>query len=693
MINSNKFKTISCLHTYPGRSYHLIVRLIKIHLLAINSGINNNSTKHTMKLFKLYLLFTCCVLMAIQSSPAQDRKIDSLLSRLNTDKADTNKVKDLYRLCNEYRLTGDYETGLTYGKQAVSLAQNLKFKRGVASSYNNMGIIYMFQNNFAEAMTCYESALKIYKEDKNNTGVAKAYGNMSGIYMYLGNYPEALKINFATLKMQEESKDTSGMASRHNNIGQLFLYQKKYPEALKYFATALKLYESVNDKEGMAIVINNMGIVYMDQHNYPEALKNYIAASKIYEETENKSGLASSFNNIGIIYDKLGNYQESLKNALAGLDLNEKTGNEDGIAASLINVGILYTKLHKPKDAGIYLMKGLELSKKNGSIQRIGNAYSGLAVLDSSIGDFKAAYRHYYSYVVYRDSLINEETKQKSMQSSMQYDFDKKEAATKIENDRIVLELEGQNKLQQQKQFFMIIFIIVFIILMLVLLFFAKRAYDNKKKYSEVLSKENEHKELLLREVHHRVNNSLQMISSLLSIQADTTENEEIKEYLLKSENRIHAMSTMHHLLHMGSSKLEVNINAYLGEIVNFYSKVLESKPGIKLNVNIPSINFHTKTALPLALLMNELLTNSIKYAFPNNEGIITISLAKTENDQWIFKLSDNGIGYNVGDDGGKGTSLGLSLVRLMSRQIGGKTDINHQNGTSFELTFRETTE
>lgn len=643
-----------------------------------------------MKFINLYLFLSCFVLWHKQPLLAQSSKTDSLLARLKTDKNDTNKVKDLYRLCNEYRLTGDYETGLTYGKQAVSLAESLKFKRGVASAYNNMGIIYMFQSDFVEAMKCYETSLTIYKEAGNNDGIAKAYGNMSGIYMYLGNYPEALKINFAALKLQEEVKDTSGIASRHSNIGQLYLYQKKYREALNYFNTALKLYTSVNDKEGMAIALNNAGIAYMNQGNNQEALKNYQEASVIYKEMENKYGMATSFNNIGIIYDRLGNYPEAIESYLAALNINEKDGNEDITASSLINLGVIYTRLHKSKDARMYLMKALQLSRETDNLQTMSSAYSNLGILDSSVGDYKGAYRNYQKAIIYRDSLNNEETKQKTLQSSMQYEFDKKEAATKAENDKVVLKLEGENELQKQKQRFMVIFIVVFALLMLVLLFFAKRAYDNKKKYSEVLSKENEHKELLLREVHHRVNNSLQMISSLLSIQADTTENEEIREYLLKSENRIHAMSTMHHLLHLGNSKLEVDISAYLGEIVKFYSRVLETKPGIRLQVGIPSVNFHTKTALPLALLMNELLTNSIKYAFPDNKGTITISLAKTTGNKWIFKLSDDGIGYNEGDVGGKGTSLGLSLVKLMSRQMGGTFKTDSQNGTSFELTFSE---
>jgi two-component sensor histidine kinase/Flp pilus assembly protein TadD len=641
-----------------------------------------------MKSINLYLFFTCFVVLAIQPLLAQNTQIDSLLSRIKTDKADTNKVKDLYRICYEYRLTGDYEKGLAYGKQAAILGQSLKFKNGIAGAYNNMGVIYMFQSNFSEAMKCYETSLTNYREANNKSGVATAYGNMSGIYMYLGNYPEAMKINFAVLKIREESKDTVGIASRNNNIGQLFLYQKKYPEALAYFDKALKLYGAINDKEGMAIVLNNTGIVCMDKGNYPEALKNYLAALKAYEETQNKDGMASSYNNIGIVYDDLKNYPEALKNYSEALTIYEEIGADEGLAASLINLGITHTKLHQPKDAAANLIKGLQLSMKTGNIQKVSTAYANLAVLDSSMGDYKAAYRHYKQSVLYRDSVVNEESKQKTLQSSMQYDFDKKEAATKAENDRIVLKLESENKLQTQKQLFMIVFIVVFALLMLVLLFFARRAYDNKKKYSEVLSKENEHKELLLREVHHRVNNSLQMISSLLSIQADTTENEEIREYLLKSENRIHAMSTMHHLLHLGNSKLEVDISAYLGEIVKFYSRVLETKPGIQLQVDIPSINFHTKTALPLALLMNELLTNSIKYAFPDNEGIIVISLTKINPGQWLFKLADNGIGYKEGDVGGKGTSLGLSLVKLMARQMGGTVKANHENGSSFELTF-----
>ena len=283
--------------------------------------------------------------------------------------------------------------------------------------------------------------------------------------------------------------------------------------------------------------------------------------------------------------------------------------------------------------------------------------------------------------------MINAEVKNKSLQVSMQYEFDKKEVATKFEHDKVVLKLEDENKLHKQQR----LFLVGFIVLALILLFFAKRAYDTKKKYAEVVSKENEHKEILLQEVHHRVNNSLQMISSLLSLQADNTTNSEVKEYLIKSENRVHAMSAMHELLHEGNTQLQVDISKYLNRVLDFYKKVLETKPHIKLDADIPTVTFHSKIALPLALIVNELITNAIKYAFPDDkEGIIQITLATLEGNtnQWKLKINDNGVGLSEEKNAIRENSLGLRLVHIMVKQLGGTLNITTQKGTCFEIVF-----
>ena len=132
-------------------------------------------------------------------------------------------------------------------------------------------------------------------------------------------------------------------------------------------------------------------------------------------------------------------------------------------------------------------------------------------------------------------------------------------------------------------------------------------------------------------------------------------------------------------------------MNTYLGEVLSFYNNLLESKPDVKLHFDIPSVLFHTKTAMPLALILNELITNSLKYAFPENQGEIEVSLKRSGNEnEWIFAVNDNGVGFDANKVPSDSGSLGLSLVNLMTRQIEGKVISSSIKGTSTEIRFHQ---
>ncbi|MBI4946890.1 MAG: tetratricopeptide repeat protein, partial [Bacteroidetes bacterium] len=174
----------------------------------------------------------------------------------------------------------------------------------------------------------------------------------------------------------------------------------------------------------------------MNQGNYPEALKNYFASLKIYEELKDKKGIAMSYNNIGIIYRNQGNYPEALKNYFASLKIFEEIGDKDGIARCFINLGTLYIKLHKNPESQDYLNKALVLSKEIGSKDDIKLSYGGLADLDSAIGNFQNQITHYKLYIIYRDSIDNEETRKKTMRAEMNYEYEKREIATKAAQEK-----------------------------------------------------------------------------------------------------------------------------------------------------------------------------------------------------------------------------------------------------------------
>src|SRR6185437_14229829 len=193
---------------------------------------------------------------------------------------------------------------------------------------------------------------------------------------------------------------------------------------------------------------NNIGIVYFNQNNYPLALQNYIAALKIQQEVNQKLGIANAYLNIGAVYVCQNNFPLAEQNALAALKIYQDFDDKDALSSSYINLAQIYIKQTKTKQANVYLNQALQLGFEVGSKDAIKDAYLNLAVLDSITANYKAAYQHYKLYIAYRDSLNNEETKKKTLQTSMQYEFDKKEIATKAQQEK----LDAINAEEKQKQ-------------------------------------------------------------------------------------------------------------------------------------------------------------------------------------------------------------------------------------------------
>ncbi|MEP7171060.1 MAG: tetratricopeptide repeat protein, partial [Bacteroidota bacterium] len=375
-------------------------------------------------------------------------KIDSLETVLKTSKEDTTKVNVLNNLSWELINTAEYAKAKQYADDALAIAEKINFKKGTANAYGNIGIIYYNQGNYPDALKNYFAALKIREEMGGKKGIAACYNNIGLIYYDQGIYPEALKNYFASLKISEEIGDKQGIAACHNNIGRIYELQGNYPEALKNHFAALKIREEIGYKQGIATSYLNIGNIYHYQGNDPEALKNYFAALKIFEEIGYKEGIATSYLNIGSIYGEQGNYPDALKNMFAALKIREEIGDKNGIAYSYNSLGEINTKLKKYTEAKKYFDYGLSLSKEIGSKDDIKASYSGLAALDSATATspltplqqrgehWKDAYLHHKLYVLYRDSLVNEESTKKLTQAQMQYEFDKKEIATKSGQDK-----------------------------------------------------------------------------------------------------------------------------------------------------------------------------------------------------------------------------------------------------------------
>ena len=222
------------------------------------------------------------------------------------------------------------------------------------------------------------------------------------------------------------------------------------------------------------------------------------------------------------------------------------------------------------------------------------------------------------------------------------------------------------------------------------ILLIANDITESKKAEKEIKSSLKE-KENLLREIHHRVKNNMQIISSLLNLQTKYVNDVEAIDVLQESQNRVKSMAMIHEKIYQSNDLEEINFADYIQSLISnlFYTYNVD-KNLIKSTFKIENITLNMETAVPCGLIISELISNSLKYAFPNKmHGEIIVSLKSIE-DKYELMIKDNGIGLPEGLDLNNLESLGLLLVKILTEQIEGELIINSENGTEFKILFKE---
>lgn len=214
-----------------------------------------------------------------------------------------------------------------------------------------------------------------------------------------------------------------------------------------------------------------------------------------------------------------------------------------------------------------------------------------------------------------------------------------------------------------------------------------------RKQAEERLKASLKEKEVLLKEIHHRVKNNLQIVSSLLKLQSGYIKDKEALALFKDSYNRVHSMALIHEKLYRTADLARIDVGDYIRTLLsNLFSSYGVSSIAIKLNLEIDKIFLDVDTAIPCGLIINELVSNSLKYAFPHaTSGEITISFKSVNNTHFALNVSDNGIGISSDIDIEELESLGLQLVLNLIEQLSGCFDLDVTNGTSFKIQFPQT--
>ncbi len=370
------------------------------------------------------------------------------LGKSRTFAGDTIAADLLYEL-SRATWGSEPELSIDYARQCQALSEQIGYKKGLGNALYSLGANSWFKGDYMVALDFFKQALNTHTAIGERRGIATSNNGIGNIYVQLGNYPEALKYHLASLRMREEIGDKKEIATSYNNIGVVYEKQGNYPEALKNNFASLKIREEIGDMKGVSGSYNNIGNIYKYQGKYDEALKFHSDALEINLEMNDIKGVADSYNNIGTIYESQGDFGKALTSQLEALKIREEMGDKYGKSMTFINIGNVYAGQNKFDKAREYLEKGLALSEEIGSVEGLKLCYESLAIIDNVQGKYKLELEHYKLFIKYRDSLLNNENTQKTVQMQMQYDFDKKESLTRVEQEK--KDVLAQKKVQKQR--------------------------------------------------------------------------------------------------------------------------------------------------------------------------------------------------------------------------------------------------
>jgi two-component system, sensor histidine kinase PdtaS len=304
--------------------------------------------------------------------------------------------------------------------------------------------------------------------------------------------------------------------------------------------------------------------------------------------------------------------------------------------------------------------------------------------LDSAQGRFDSAFVHYMRYKMYSDSLTNLRQRDKYEEITARFAAEKKDAQIKLlQQDQQLQVVRLQHEKATRNW---ILAVVALLLVILGLLVWNARLKQRTNSYLRRLLDE---KEWLVKEIHHRVKNNLHMIAGLLDSQAGFVKTEEAASAIRISQQRVNAMSLVHQKLYQTGDLSTTDMAAYIHELVAYLDTSMNCRPRIRFVLEVERLRLDLKQTIPLCLILNEAVTNAIKYAFPGErQGEISIRLHKQRNGGVLLEVADNGVGVSPAVMGKTVHSMGMSLMRGLSDDLDADFSISSDGGTKIAIVF-----
>lgn len=583
-------------------------------------------------------------------------------------------------------------------EKAIELFHQSRHQLNEIDASINLAALHMVQGKLEQTE---KTLLTVINESKVTGYKNLQFPNdlLAEVYYRMGDQPKELQYRLKALEYTEASKSESlDKYWRYLSLAQLYELLGQYEKELYWVNKILYTNKaSVGDQLYYSAVMFGLNAL-VRQGKFIEA-GDYL---KKYRYNVSKSNFAGIYFNqaMGNYFSALKQYSTAETYFLKSVDFYDREDKQHQkkylYAQEAYTVGHFYICAKLFTKAGHYLRQIENYPKEIVAPVQKSKIQFELFQVDSAAGNYLSAIKHYRMHQNINDSLFSVTKSRQLNEMQVKYETKQKEQQLKSVNSRFQMEQTKVQKANMQRNL-----TLIGILMLLVIAALAYNGYRLKKKSNRIILKSNRvishkneqlqrvvnEKEWLLKEVHHRVKNNLHTVICLLESQANYLKGDAL-EAIENSQHRIYAMSLIHQKLYQSEDIKTIEMSDYLPEFIRYLGESFDTRSKVRFNMEINPLKLSLAQAIPLSLIINEAITNSIKYAFSENKaGLITVRLQR-DYEKIELVIADNGVGMDPDLPHTSSGSLGLKLMKGLSEDIGASIKFEVEQGTKITMIF-----
>lgn len=558
-------------------------------------------------------------------------------------------LKNMYFEAASYMYLGEREQAKTHLDRALTFLKNKPFYSSRGELYT-LFVQYYSQFDLAKSFEYLVLEYDCLKKENNPKQMLSVYTGFAGYYLSVSDVKESIVYSKRALAEANKIRSNSDLnrANAMTNLAKVLLNDAQYEKAKIYVRKSLEISQKIQNPK--LIFSNNLllATILIQEARYREALD-------ISEQLVENAFLPDFYFKANLIKASANNGLKQYKAALK----------------SLIEIDQSMLKILTQSEIIDY--------------------YEELSISYFELGDYKSAYLNKKMKNEIESKFLEGKASMRTLGLQIKFELSQKNYA--IQKLQLEKKIAKEKQLKQSATLNLLIGGSVLLVILIAVLVWA---YQFRKRGNFIfglsriqLQNAIQEKEVLVKEIHHRVKNNFQLISSMMNIQA-MDKSIDVEEFVKRTTSRIVSLSSIHEKLYLKDNLYQLDANEYVKEMASYVkSSFMDLPTVIDYQFSDDVVILDLETIMPLGLIINELLTNSYKYAFKGRaKGLIEISIKQIASGKYKLTYADNGVGINEGASFSK--SIGMNLVDALSKQLGAQSKMSFDNGAHFEIVFKK---